>query len=235
VYQVVRSAGPLPHPAWCSKIVGLSPVYLDIETTGLDPFRARVIAVGLLYADARDGVLEQWFAESPVEEGQLLRSVAERVRCFSGVVTFNGTQFDLPFLQVRAARHGLMWSSLPHVDLLPEVRRRLAGLGPLPDCRLHTVLGCVGVPLEKPSSGAAVPRVYRRWLQTRDPADRAWILAHNAQDLAGLPALATRLGHLPSARPAPPGRRVGAAGPQGAARTGGWNDEGRAHPSESPG
>lgn len=232
MYQVVRSADPLSLPAWCSAVVGPSPVYLDIETTGLDPFRARVIAVGLLYAGLRGGALEQWFAESPAEEGQLLRSVAARVRRFSGVVTFNGAQFDLPFLRIRAARHGLMWSSLPHVDLLPEVRRRLAGLGPLPDCRLQTVLGCVGIPLEKPSRGAAVPGVYRRWLRSRDPADREWILAHNAQDLVGLPALATELGHISRERPALTARqRVGATGPQGSIGTGGSGDEGPAHPS----
>lgn len=99
------SADPSPDPSAAPP--GALPLYgLDIETDtsvdGLDPSRARVVAVALCTGDG-DGAGDEVFLG---DEASLLTRVDKRLRELEpGVlVTWNGSGFDLPFLAVRAAR-----------------------------------------------------------------------------------------------------------------------------------
>lgn len=115
-------------------------VALDIETTGLDPGESTVIAAGL----AGDGWVESCVSR---DEQQLLQWLVERVRGLhpsTTLVTWNGSEFDLPFL---ARRFGVLgidsglklrptgelgkyggdlydgeWSGLHHHDIAPDFR-----------------------------------------------------------------------------------------------------------------
>jgi len=171
---------------------GIGCAYLDIETTGLDPFRSRIVVVGILHAAPGATVVEQWFADSPIDEGPLIHCAADHVRQFNQIVTYNGTRFDLPFLRFRSTRFNLTWPQAPHNDLLPLARGWRARIG-CSDCRLQTVIASLGLACEEASSGGAVPQIYRRWIRQGDPADREWVLRHNMDDLVWLPALAERL------------------------------------------
>lgn len=165
--------------------------YVDIETTGLYPRRHHVTVVGLLYGDGDSRSLEQYFVEQLADEAQILRRVALRMRDFVGVITYNGTYFDLPFLSMRAWRYGLVWPHLPHVDLYLKVKAQVLGEKALdlPDLRLATVLTRLGIANLDKTTGADMVATYRRWLTHGDPADRMRLLAHNAGDLVHLPDL----------------------------------------------
>lgn len=94
-----------------------------IERFGLDPTTGRVIVIGLV--ESESGV-EKTFHDS--SEKKLLSEfwrwlAAERP---SVVVTFNGKRFDVPFLNIRSAVHGLeprvvipmdRYSTSPHFDV----------------------------------------------------------------------------------------------------------------------
>ncbi len=167
--------------------------FLDIETTGLNPWYSQIVMVGLLYAVGMDIMIERWFSEVQGDESSVLAEAAKRVATFAEVVTYNGTRFDIPFLHVRAVRRAVRWPAVPHIDLLPVVRRWGTLYGAPADSRLHTVLQAIGVAREDASSGADVPHVYRRWLRDKDLKDRDQMLRHNADDLIGLPWVAARV------------------------------------------
>jgi len=63
-------------------------VYLDIETTGLS-VKDKVTVVGLYHNDRYE----------PFVDGLNLEQVPNALRCFSILITFNGSDFDIPFLR----------------------------------------------------------------------------------------------------------------------------------------
>jgi uncharacterized protein YprB with RNaseH-like and TPR domain len=193
--QLARPLPPLPAGALPDGPVA----YLDIETTGLKPAEAQVTLVGLVYAEGGVRRLEQHFVASPDEEAEVLRTVGERLEQFAGVITYNGTTFDLPFLKRRAKLFGLTWPDVENYDLLAVARAWKQEYGHLPDCRLQTVMAHFRVGREDATSGLEMIDAYYRWLQAGRPADRDLILAHNADDLLLLPDLVPHLTAAPGA------------------------------------
>lgn len=84
--------------------------YLDIETTGLSQVFDTVTVVGLY-----DGRRYEAFVE-----GKNLDELPDRLRGYCGLITFNGSRFDLPFL--KASFPELPVPSL-HIDLLWATRK----------------------------------------------------------------------------------------------------------------
>lgn len=164
-------------------------VYLDIETTGLSPREAHVTLVGLVHGDGAGRSLTQYFVPSPADEAAVLAEVADHLRDFAWVVTYNGDRFDLPFLQSRAAQHRFRWPELQSLDLLPMARAWRDLHGGLPDCKLQTVMHWFGVGRGDATSGWEMVQAYERWLQDGIAGDRDLILTHNADDLLYLPEL----------------------------------------------
>ncbi|MEW6723613.1 MAG: ribonuclease H-like domain-containing protein [Bacillota bacterium] len=167
--------------------------FLDIETTGLDPDHAHVTLVGVAWEERGVRWLEQFFVDEPKDEEDLLRAVANRLRRFSGLVTYNGHFFDLRFLRVRTSTLGVGWPNLEHLDLLHVAREWQRNHNLLPDCRLQTVMAFFRLGRTDHTSGHEMVQAYQRWLKTRDPVHRDLILEHNAQDLMLLPDLMIHL------------------------------------------
>ena len=73
-------------------------------------------------------VVRQFFMRHPGEERAQLHLLEEALAPCTGIVSFNGRGFDLPMLQNRfiLARRPFPWIRLPHFDLLPASRPRLA-------------------------------------------------------------------------------------------------------------
>jgi uncharacterized protein YprB with RNaseH-like and TPR domain len=166
---------------------------VDIETTGLAG--VPLFLVGVLSLGPDGTRIDQHFARCPEEEAAVLEGVLRQLCRFEGLVTFNGTRFDVPFIEARASWHGHP-RVLPagHLDLLPLARERWSCS--LPDCRLVTLEERVlGRPREADVPGSAVPALYTRFHRTGDWAAITPILRHNALDLLAtaelLPLLTT--------------------------------------------
>jgi len=122
-------------------------VALDIETTGLEAESSAVVAAALA---ARGGT--EVF--STVDETALLAALEHAIADLPGrstIVTWNGAEFDLPFLAKRYARRHVRstlkvrltgelgkygkplveasWAGHPHVDIAPLFRETAARLG----------------------------------------------------------------------------------------------------------
>lgn len=82
---------------------GLKPCVLDIEATGLDPSRCKVILMGLL-TETDDGVrVTQFLAENHYEEYKVLQATLDFLRDegIDYLITFNGLRYDIPFINTR--------------------------------------------------------------------------------------------------------------------------------------
>lgn len=91
------------HPLWDDYFGGLRPCVLDIETTGLDRFRSRVILVGLLTQTDSGVRATQFLAENHYEESKVLEATMDFLRDegIGYLITYNGAAFDVPFLNSR--------------------------------------------------------------------------------------------------------------------------------------
>ena len=83
-------------------------------------------------------MLAQHFMRDFDEEPALLATLEPLLERASGVVTFNGSTFDLPLLETRFIMARGRWpAALPHLDLLRPARRVWASC--FADCRLATL------------------------------------------------------------------------------------------------
>jgi uncharacterized protein YprB with RNaseH-like and TPR domain len=163
-------------------------VFLDLETCGLND--VPLFLIGTL----RAGQLGLYLARRTSEEPAAIAAAAELLASADALVTFNGAQFDVPYLQRRAARFQIPLPLPPlHVDLLPIARRAYGKR--FGNCRLQTlereVCGLTRSGEDVPS--AEVPRVYERYQQTGDERLIAPVLEHNAMDLVTSAHLLVRL------------------------------------------
>ncbi len=149
--------------------------YLDIETTGLGGW-ADVTVVGLY-----NGIRTRTYIH-----GDNLDELAEDLREFALLVTYNGATFDLPFLQRRFPR--VEWDHL-HVDLRYPLKRlgftgglksieRAAGLWRSPDIAHLDGFDAV-----------------RLWNEYQAGSDEALelLVRYNTADITNLEALANRV------------------------------------------
>ena len=82
---------------------GLKPCVLDIEATGLDPSRCKVILMGLL-TETESGVkVTQFLAENHYEEYKVLQATVDFLKDegIDYLITFNGLRYDIPFINTR--------------------------------------------------------------------------------------------------------------------------------------
>lgn len=116
-------------------------IAIDIETTGLDPEDSKVLALGMTSHSGGLAVLED-------NEADLLRLIEKEIQNLDPralLVTWNGEEFDMPFLAVRYSANDLpstltvhrklghgkyggplyqaTWSSHLHIDIAPLFRR----------------------------------------------------------------------------------------------------------------
>jgi uncharacterized protein len=177
-------------------------LYLDTETTGLaggTGTYAFLVGVGFVDGDAFE--VRQYFMRDLDEEPALLAALDGIVRGFEGLVTYNGTGFDLPLLETRFVLGRRRWPSDPfHLDLLPAARRLWSGR--LPDCRLGTVEQSVlRFHRRDDLPGALIPAVYFDYLRRKQPGELPRVFEHNRHDILSLAALTGWVTHAAARAP----------------------------------
>lgn len=82
-------------------------LFFDIETTGFSPESSYVYLIGCAFV--KDGAvkLRQWFLDDVSQEKELVREFGVFSGSFRLLVHYNGSTFDLPYLQKKAHRHRL--------------------------------------------------------------------------------------------------------------------------------
>jgi len=181
-----------PGPSMARRIRNDEVCFLDIETTGLSP-NTYTFLCGLMYLHGRRFVAEQLFARDYSEEKGMLLYLRNIIERYPMIVTFNGTSFDVPFLQTRMAIARIQaMAPFEHVDLIEPVRERFRDV--LPNCRLETVERHLrGIARSGDIPSRDIPEAYHEFVRTGDANDMERVLYHNLMDLL---AMAYMVNHL---------------------------------------
>jgi uncharacterized protein len=166
--------------------------FLDTETTGLaGGTGTAAFLIGLGFFDGDRFRVRQYFMRDYHEEAALLRALAEELRRFDQLVTFNGKMFDVPLLEARFRlnRDRFPLAGVPHLDLLHPSRRLWKAR--LESCRLQSLeAALLGLRRSGDIPGEQIPQVYFDWVRRRDARMLARVFEHNRQDIVSLAALA---------------------------------------------
>jgi len=169
-------------------------VFLDTETTGLaGGTGTAAFLVGVAFLDGDRFRVRQYFMRDYPEEAAMLRGLAQDLRGFKHLVTYNGRTFDVPLLEARyrLSREPYPFAEWPHLDLLHPARRLWKER--LDSCRLQFLeTELLGVHRYGDVPGADIPRIYFDYVRSRgrDARALAGVLEHNRLDVLSLAALA---------------------------------------------
>lgn len=161
-------------------------LFFDIETTGFSPKSASIYLIGCSFY-AKDGWhIRQYFAETPAQEGDILRAFCSLAGTFRQVVHFNGITFDVPFIQAKCKKHGLAVFAPPsQCDIYKRISPYKNMLH-LPGCRQKQLEEFVGIHREDKYDGGQLIELYHAYTQAPDERLLHVLLLHNAEDIAGM-------------------------------------------------
>ncbi len=153
-------------------------VYLDIETSSLDADSGMVVAVGYAERDEKPDIL---FVKSFEDEKAVISFIFGRIKD-KRIVTFNGTNFDIPFLIARGLKYDLYLPQMEMMDLYLWARRFLR----LQSRRFHEICLFYNIPHEE-ISGKEVNELFIKAMSGDNSATER-IVTHLTQDVEALRA-----------------------------------------------
>ena len=143
--------------------VKLYPVIIDIETTGLDPFSDRIVAIGI-----KRGNNVRVFIDE--KENQILRDFYNFILKFPDPLTsqiligYNIQNFDIPFITARTIRIGYSVEAsylrrMYRADLMTIVTRYLNTRNR--NLSLRAVADFLGIEVNDSVSGSDIPQLWQ--------------------------------------------------------------------------
>ena len=77
-------------------------IFFDIETTGFSPANSTLYMIGCARRKSNRICIDQFFAEKPEEEAEILAAFFQMLSPYTTIITFNGVGFDIPYLKAKA-------------------------------------------------------------------------------------------------------------------------------------
>lgn len=168
-------------------------LFFDIETTGLSPKISSLYLIGALWFETDGSVrTRQWFADDYTSEKEILISFSSFLESFTTLVHYNGSGFDIPYIEKRCSELGLSspFPSIKSLDIFREIRR-LKPLFGTENLKLPTVEKLAGFMRKDIMTGKDCIQVYSDFMQKKYFKDagmevcRQKLLLHNLEDVIG--------------------------------------------------
>lgn len=165
-------------------------ILYDIETTGLNPKSSQLYLLGILLFHKENIELIQYFAESVLDEEEILKQFFQLCQTKKVLISFNGEGFDNRFVESIAKSYGKppLHLNLKQLDLFKLIRKRKKFYG-LESCSLKSCERFLGIHREDRCNGGELISVYREYLQNKDSKKKNSLLLHNREDIQNLPDL----------------------------------------------
>ena len=162
----------------------------DIETTGLNPKASQLYLLGVLLFHKENSEFIQYFAESVLDEEEILEQFFQLCQTKKVLISFNGEGFDNRFIEAMAKSYGKLplHLNLKQLDLFKLIRKRKKFYG-LESCSLKSCERFLGIYREDRCNGGELISVYREYLQNKDSKKKNSLLLHNREDIQNLPDL----------------------------------------------
>lgn len=164
--------------------------YFDIETTGFDKDKDRIILISLgTFLDDGRFNIKQYFAETLEDEVDILFEFGKDLISFTTWCSYNGIAFDEPFVKRRMEKNNIVFKSPDeHIDLYRLIRPYHKQLG-MERCNLKTVEKYLGVQREDKIDGGMSVELYNQFLESEDEDLKYVIMLHNYEDVLNLPKI----------------------------------------------
>ena len=166
-------------------------IFFDIETTGLSADNSMCWLIGTLVLQDDSLILTQYFADSPSDEKELMEQFLGTLSATSCLVHFNGTRFDIPFLQERAAllecdaQLAAKLTDCDSIDIFKMIKS-YDSLLHLTNYKQKTIESFLNFPRTDKLDGKKLIALYKSYVLSKDTDSERLLLLHNSDDLAGL-------------------------------------------------
>lgn len=183
----------------------------DIETTGLSAQSSYVYLIGYMRNENGKCILTQLFCDTFSEEKELLIEFKKQLSDDICLIDYNGTTFDIPFLNHKFGRHALRFSinAEKSTDIYNELRKHKKYFE-LENLKQITVEKCAGFNRTDTFQGDELITLYTEYTGRERLASitgnkevveqvtalRQALLKHNSDDLEGLACIYEKSGFL---------------------------------------
>lgn len=166
--------------------------FFDIETTGLSPKISSLYLIGAAYIKNNTFHLIQWFADDYISEKDILTAFSDFSKDFSTFVHYNGTTFDIPYIEKKCISHKLPspFAGKESLDIYKKTTFMKPFL-PVADMKLTTMERLVNFVRHDSYSGKDCINIYTDFMQKKVFRDetalscKEKLLFHNTDDLLG--------------------------------------------------
>lgn len=161
-------------------------LFFDIETTGFSPRGASIYLIGCAFFTKDSWHCRQYFAETPAQEGEIVKAFTSFASAFSFFVHFNGTAFDVPFIRAKCKKYALC-TFLPQSQCdIYKCISPYKNMLHLSGCRQKQLEEYIGIDREDIFSGGQLIELYRSYVKEPDERLFRLLLLHNHDDLTGM-------------------------------------------------
>lgn len=172
-------------------------LFFDIETTGFSPKTSALYLIGVLFFTEGRWKCVQWFGDDYSSETSILSAFFSFLQHFKYLIHFNGSTFDVPFVQKKCMQHGLSgeiytFSNIESLDLYKEIfpHRKRIHISNLKQKSLEEFLH---IKREDIYTGKELIKFYQNYLKAAQNHDQNqaqeleyFLLLHNREDLVGM-------------------------------------------------
>lgn len=139
--------------------------FFDIETTGFAAEASYLYLIGCAFYKASSFHLIQWFSEDIREEAQLLACFFDFLKGYDVLIHYNGTGFDIPFLQRKISLLGLKYSfdNINSIDIY-KIISPYKKIFKLKNFKLKTVEAFLNIRRLDTADGGDLIQVYQSYL-----------------------------------------------------------------------
>jgi hypothetical protein len=172
-------------------------IFFDIETTGFSPAHSIIYLIGCAYRKDDYLHVDQFFAESPQDEEEILTAFSELLKGFTTIISYNGVGFDIPFLKAKYDSFNLPehFKDFHYIDIFKSVSE-IKFLLKLPNYKQKTLEDFLGLKRDDRFSGGELINVYHEYTGSKDAEKEELLLLHNYEDVIGMTELLPVLSYM---------------------------------------
>lgn len=165
-------------------------IFFDIETTGFSPAKTSVYLIGCASRKGNRLVIDQFFAETPGQEANILTAFFSYMADYDTLITFNGVGFDIPYLKGRCLHYHLPdpFSCFTCLDIF-KVVSQLKFLLKLPNYKQKSIERFLDIEREDTYNGGELIDVYKSYVLSPSKEAETLLKLHNYEDVLDMPRL----------------------------------------------
>ena len=171
--------------------------FFDIETTGLSRGHSDIISVTVLLMENSTYKIYQLYCENKIDEKEVLKYLKDLVKLKKYVITYNGNNFDIPFIKNKCSKYDLIFDLdfFIKIDLYSDMRN-IRNKIDLNNLKLKTVEEFFKIKRDDTITGQDVLILYEAYCIEPRKEFSEIILQHNYEDVYNLPILFKKIFNL---------------------------------------